>query len=277
MPDKEQPNNPTFNVPPERMDIAPADSHKSFFMRHLLAEVLGVVAAGAILAGGYFYYVSTTEAIPHTEIPVHKEQEWKTYANTEYGFEFKYLSKYNADSCGNENQIFLNPLCDSDKPVDFMLSFNEGEVSDSLNKYDNPGVVKVNYTIDGTAATEFNWTAGRNDFGREGSRVAVVFTKNGIIFDAYGFDKRLINQILSTFKFIEPTVQINSYASCVAAGNPISKSKPPKCTTTDGITFVEPVGACIQVIAEAKNPETDEVRMFPTPCDIPEGWEKVSS
>ena len=32
---------------------------------------------------------------------------------------------------------------------------------------------------------------------------------------------------------------------------------------------------CIQVITPARNPQTGEVRDFPTPCDVPEGWEVV--
>ncbi|MBP9686822.1 MAG: hypothetical protein KBD66_03410 [Candidatus Doudnabacteria bacterium] len=35
--------------------------------------------------------------------------------------------------------------------------------------------------------------------------------------------------------------------------------------------------ACIQVITPARNGTTGEVRDFPTPCDVPEGWEKVSN
>lgn len=31
--------------------------------------------------------------------------------------------------------------------------------------------------------------------------------------------------------------------------------------------------ACIQVITAAQNPATGEVRDFPTPCDVPQGWE----
>ncbi|MDA2922804.1 DUF5667 domain-containing protein [Patescibacteria group bacterium AH-259-L07] len=34
---------------------------------------------------------------------------------------------------------------------------------------------------------------------------------------------------------------------------------------------------CIQVITPAKNPVTNQCREFPTPCDVPEGWEKVDS
>lgn len=32
---------------------------------------------------------------------------------------------------------------------------------------------------------------------------------------------------------------------------------------------------CIQVITPAKNPETGEVVEYPTPCDVPDGWEIV--
>lgn len=34
---------------------------------------------------------------------------------------------------------------------------------------------------------------------------------------------------------------------------------------------------CIQVITPAKNTATGECREFPTPCDVPNGWKKVSS
>lgn len=33
---------------------------------------------------------------------------------------------------------------------------------------------------------------------------------------------------------------------------------------------------CIQVITPARNLETGEVREFSTPCDVPEGWERVN-
>lgn len=34
---------------------------------------------------------------------------------------------------------------------------------------------------------------------------------------------------------------------------------------------------CIQVITPAKNPKTGECKYFPTPCDVPDHWEKVDS
>ena len=38
-----------------------------------------------------------------------------------------------------------------------------------------------------------------------------------------------------------------------------------------------PAGVCAQVIAPAQNPLTNECRTFPTPCDVPEGWQIVQS
>jgi hypothetical protein len=38
-----------------------------------------------------------------------------------------------------------------------------------------------------------------------------------------------------------------------------------------------PALACAQVIAPARNPLTNECLQFPTPCDVPEGWQPVQS
>ncbi|MBI4445493.1 MAG: hypothetical protein HY645_06230 [Acidobacteria bacterium] len=37
------------------------------------------------------------------------------------------------------------------------------------------------------------------------------------------------------------------------------------------------LGPCTQVITPARNPLTGECRDFPTPCDVPEGWQTVAS
>jgi len=34
---------------------------------------------------------------------------------------------------------------------------------------------------------------------------------------------------------------------------------------------------CIEVITPAKNSNTGECKDFPTPCDVPEGWQKIKS
>ena len=52
------------------------------------------------------------------------------------------------------------------------------------------------------------------------------------------------------------------------------ESYPEKCRTPDGLTFTKNYGGCIQVIQSARNPVTGEIREFPTPCDVPEGWQE---
>jgi hypothetical protein len=44
---------------------------------------------------------------------------------------------------------------------------------------------------------------------------------------------------------------------------------PTKPETTDRV--------CIQVVTPAVNPETGEIREFPTPCDVPETWERIQN
>ncbi len=34
---------------------------------------------------------------------------------------------------------------------------------------------------------------------------------------------------------------------------------------------------CAHVITPARNPETGDIREFPTPCDVPDGWELIQN
>jgi hypothetical protein len=34
---------------------------------------------------------------------------------------------------------------------------------------------------------------------------------------------------------------------------------------------------CIQIVTSARNPQSGKIEEFPTPCDVPQGWEKVDS
>ncbi|OGN17931.1 MAG: hypothetical protein A3C88_00950 [Candidatus Yanofskybacteria bacterium RIFCSPHIGHO2_02_FULL_50_12] len=73
---------------------------------------------------------------------------------------------------------------------------------------------------------------------------------------------------------IDPTSKVNSFASCVAEGNPVMESAPERCRSKEGLVFVK-YDLCTQVITSARNPQTGETREFPTPCDVPEGWVKI--
>ena len=49
------------------------------------------------------------------------------------------------------------------------------------------------------------------------------------------------------------------------------------CSVPSRFLFEENGGVCAQVITTARNPETGEVRDFPTPCDVPQGWEQYTT
>lgn len=62
------------------------------------------------------------------------------------------------------------------------------------------------------------------------------------------------------------------------AETPEKRKKPESVKEIKEIPLKEkPRKICIQVITPAQNPITGECKNFPTPCDVPEGWEKTDS
>lgn len=55
------------------------------------------------------------------------------------------------------------------------------------------------------------------------------------------------------------------------------KPMPPATAPTTATTTPETDAVCIQVITPARNPDTGDIREFPTPCDVPEGWEVIQN
>lgn len=206
--------------------------------------------------------------------------DWKIYTNTRYGFEFKYP----------ENYVISGEFTNTEQSGDFLVTIRpnnwlETRIYDITSPmdvaiYENPyqgGSVEhimahmgFKLLSDGTygirdlntktirPATEINvqdWKGLRGV-----SSIAVSSINNNLDVsaidnlraflgrDSFYFasfmmypiiSEKIFDQIISTFKFIEPV-------------------------------------ACIQVITPARNSQTGEVRDFPTPCDVPEGWSRLS-
>ncbi len=42
-------------------------------------------------------------------------------------------------------------------------------------------------------------------------------------------------------------------------------------------SLIKDEAVCVQVITPARNPQTGIIQEFPTPCDVPEGWEVIQN
>jgi hypothetical protein len=64
------------------------------------------------------------------------------------------------------------------------------------------------------------------------------------------------------------------YYQFVYTKQPASLPTPQTATTTPN-TDTDTV--CAQVITSARNPDTGDITEFPTPCDVPEGWDVIQN
>ncbi len=90
-----------------------------------------------------------------------------------------------------------------------------------------------------------------------------------ILLIIVGIDPQLLkNQVL--------TRACTQEAKLCPDGSSVGRTGP-KCEFAVCPTANKSGQVCIQVITPAKNSATGECREFPTPCDVPTGWQKVSS
>lgn len=212
--------------------------------------------------------------------------DWKTYRNEKYGFGIKYppdlikISDFgreglykNFDFSGStrvdDNELCLqssniqNPRSHEGEPC--TLSFIS-EPSDGkplfdwlLNKYSAQYFGSIQeYTkqtggqFTSSLINNLRWYGVSTQEGPGGSSVIFATNRNFVVSVNVSnlvdvgeniFENQYVSQILSTFKFIKPGSKEDN--------------------------------VCIQVITPARNPQTGEIRDFPTPCDVPENWEII--
>ena len=191
-----------------------------------IAIVGGIIIA--LLFGAYSYLKYTNEQLAQKVVPtftsrVDATTDWKTYTNTQYGFEFKY-------PLGHELEKFdfiNNTEGTEDHSVSFAIEDNKRGVGyDGIIYF----AVKVgignpeNFIKNAYSPLRYDeWTSGgklqKTTFAGRPAIIDKSNAFNGGYFSAYiygkddsyfilisqGSNNELLTQILSTFKFIEST------------------------------------------------------------------------
>lgn len=243
--------------------------------------VVGVLVAGYFVLAKYqdmWPFEVVIAPTPSVSATPDEMAGWKTYRNDIYGYEIKYPNNWYVDTTYSnasitqrgpaENPDFFggdthwtnypdaNLYNPENVPPDlqdiFLIieSTDQNLTLDQLATKESDGIVEVTKIEDFQTK---NGVSGKHIYIYSydhpvGEHLSSVFKKNDMLFRfSLGSTGREIRelyiQILSTFKFIEP-------------------NKPDDTL-------------CIQVITKARNIQTGEIKDFPTPCDVPDGWEKI--
>ncbi len=274
-----------------------------------LGIIFLVVLFAAVVSVIYYWQVANQPALT---MPSNDEPQKVTYNNQQYNFEVKYYKTFPLDTSGIQTNYFdksgvtlasisiprgrYDTTNFSSAQVTFASkpnttesdcqTYTSGVGSKKLAKTAvlDAGTFYMDEMVGAAAGTTYTTKIYRilRDSGCFEANLTVGISnignyEPGSVMEVNEEDVwNELSAVLASLKF-NPTTStddVNSYSACVEAGYGVMKSKPEQCATPDGTTFTN-YEACIQVIAFAKNPETGEVRQFPTPCDIPKGWQKV--
>lgn len=173
---------------------------------------------------------------------------------------FVYLNSFSGAAAGNDTQ---RPEIELASPSGTSSSVS---ISVAYSVTDNVGVSKCFYSLNGLQNTTLISCANVTVTSQQGQNTIVVYAN-----DTSGN----MNSVSSTFTVSVPPVTVASSGGSSGGPSGVSsvaplqrKSDPPKNKTNE-------IKLCAQVITPAsKNGVCHE---FPTPCDVPNGWQKVDS
>ncbi len=201
------------NQDPTEIQLEPSkpDNHIDFFAPKILWTIIGFLLLVVIVGGMLWWKEVKSESLLERKIacaqdatlPVpcgslNPKSDWKTYSNTEYGFEFKYPSHWTHRS-GSEKIFILDLLFESQKDeIEIQFILNNGEFTpceENCVRNRTENISGNNWSIYDLAYDKKHGKAGV--LKKDNLRFA--FTS----FEKVNFDSRSFDLILSTFKFFE--------------------------------------------------------------------------
>ncbi|MFZ2149793.1 MAG: hypothetical protein WAV15_01380 [Minisyncoccia bacterium] len=179
--------------------------------------IIGVFAVGLILVGGYLAWAKKEKAEPIVPETLQVDvSNWKTYVNTEYGFEFKYPTDLVIDEVkgsSNFEKRFTNVTVDTPSNIEEAKQINEGPGSEGLPYLLSIAGHEPSYEVlnecEGVASKVMLGGVQANkcvDDAIDGPRLYIRLTKDGVVYYGLGSlvysgnNINIVDQIISTFK-----------------------------------------------------------------------------
>jgi len=218
--------------------------------------IIILIVAIAILFGGVFawrYFL--VKPIPTPQMPTNQTAGWKTYTNTDYGFEIKYPSYFNLGQTGRPDLGVKLINNKKDLNISWLaLGLNSGIKGDILyddatagisvdNNLDNGGIIKIWDSSNKNITSKTYETVGAPSrmpsietiikygnssitltlYGKKETNLQKIKTND---FSDYTDLESISNQVLSTFKFITP--EKDQYGNLIPKIDSISSTSGPK-------------------------------------------------
>lgn len=243
-----------------------------------IASIILEIAVVAVLLGAFIYaspkFKNSPQPTPNpaaSPSPTDETANWETYTDQQNKFSFKYPLYLIPRSLGKVDRTELVSFAQDNKEK-LVLSVLPNLQNLDLQKFDEK--IKLQDTkreynktvINGYEAlllrTKWPCSEECDPYKIKNEQYHVDFKGTGFIVgfkintsDESGgtsvSDEKWLDQILSTFQFITDPPLEDKFLD-------------------DNQTV------CAQVITPARNQTTGECKQFPTPCDVPEGWTRVS-
>jgi len=169
------------------------------FTPKFIGVILIIVALGAGASYGIWWWGSQNSQVAIPTVTPDPTANWKIYRNDQYGFEFRYPEGWFITE-GMGMEVFLRRV-GSDSFPEMSIQLTPSSSSNLLNqKQESISIDGKNYIkISGESPV-------RLSDGSAWFLTHIVINNAGKNYEiqADNFDEKLLNQILSTFKFTEP-------------------------------------------------------------------------